>query len=986
MTMYMPRCFSWSVVMAVCLLGDSVVQAVPLERKLSFPGDALSPEHWEVRAGNKAAVVVKDGRLVLRSTPGRASEVIYSYYARRSEEARPVFGPFEAEAVIDDAAGAAVRFGLEGPGGWRLWLEYDPAAGMATVGGGTGRENKQVPLSQAGPGRVNLVWVADGGKLTAVIEDKAGSHPIASWQGEIPGIVSFFIERPAGSEDASVEVESLRIFPLAPREGMAEILPRPGVPLLPDAGLPSEILPQVGGEARGGYLWGRDEKALLLVRVSNLMDRAATFRLVQTVRDTSNTVVAGREETVMVGVGQDRVVEMPLYQERYGFYTVETRLLGEAGRVLGVPLYTDYGITAALPPGELSEDNPVGTHGYPFANLGVKWVRYWDNGRGMLWSGIEREKGRWNWKVADAYVTRTLAAGMRPLMVLGITPEWASLNPSYETYVGRGAYSPPAHMEDWATYCREAARRYKGRVNHFEIWNEPNNNDLSDEGFFFKGNVKQYLEMLRVAYRAVKEGNPDAIVLAPSATGHFFPFLRKLIELGGGDFFDVLSIHTYTTPFPPEIGYQFNGEKSYAERVERARAILREFGKDKPIWNTEVGFSYAPTIAGRRMNVQDVADEALPGIWPNWSTNWAFRPLDQRRAAAFAVRFFLLSEALHIEKTFYHHRMMARSDGSPYVLAPAVGWLSRLIDGAEFDREYDWGDQVKALGFQLKGGRYMVAYWRVEPETLTMNADGDAKIGQVDSAPLVGAAGQRGLGAVAGDTNTSQTYFATGAACPVGVSFGEPVEGYDFWGNEVKASARWKVGEDPHYVVFTERPAGLAPVVERGEPERLPSAVTAFAAEGRWVEAGPLDRMDSPSVKAVFPGAIPLALTDGTSEAGGRVASASEVVLGTFHLPTAGLPPGRGRLLLEVRSNDKPLPDYSYTYGIVRGNALEKLRPWPVIPVVEAMRGEGWSLMRGVMISAEQPAPTELTLACDSSDGRIFAAWWIPESNTNTAP
>lgn len=986
MSVPMPGRFSWSVVAAVFLLGGAAAQAVPLEQKVGFPGEALPTEHWEVRAGNKAAVVVRDGRLVLRSTPGRGAEAVYTYYARRSEEARPAFGPFEAEAVVDDAAGVAVRFGLEGPGGWRLWLECDPAAGTATVGGGTGQEKKQAPLVLAGPGRVKLRWVADGGKVTAVVEDQAGAHPIAAWQGEIPEIVSFFIERPAGSEEASVAVESLRISPLAPREGMAEVLPRPGTPLSPDAGIPREILPQVGGEARGGYLWSRDEKALLPVRVSNIMEREAAFRLVQTVRDTGNAVVAEREERVVVGAGQDRVVETPLYQDRYGFYTVETRLLDEAGRVLGAPLYTDYGITAALPPGELSAENPVGTHGYPFANLGVKWVRYWDNGGGMFWSGIEREKGRWDWSAADAYVSRTLAAGMRPLMVLGMTPEWASSDPSYGTYVGRGAFSPASHLEDWAVYCREAARRYKGRVDHFEIWNEPNNNALGDEGFFFKGNVKQYLEVLQVAYRAVKEGNPDAVVLAPSATGHFFPFLRRLMELGGGDFFDVLSIHTYTTPFPPEIGYQFNGEKSYEERVARARAILREFGKEKPIWNTEVGFSYAPTVAGRRMNAQDVADEALPGIWPNWSSSWAFRPLDERRAAAFAVRFFLLSEALHIEKTFYHHRLMERADGRPYVLAPAVGWLSRLIDGAEYDREYDWGGQVKALGFRLKGGRYMVACWRIERETLAMNAEADAKVGQVDSAPLVGAAGQRSLGAVAGAGNTGRPYFAPGEACPVAVRFGEPVGGYDFWGNAVKAARRWDLGEEPRYLVFADRPDALAAVVERGEPARLPSAVTPFAATGRWVAAGTVARMDSPSVKSVFPGAIPLALTAGRSEAGGRVASASEVVLGTFHLPMPGLPPGRGRLLLEVRSNDKPSPDYSYTYGILGGDTLERLRPWPVIPIVEAMRGDGWSLMRGAMISASLPAPTELTLACDRSEGRIFSAWWIPDTQPHTAP
>ncbi len=68
--MRMPTFFSWSLAVAALLLGEPAARAVPLEQKVGFPGDTLAPEHWEVRAGNKAAVVVKDGRLVLRSTPG----------------------------------------------------------------------------------------------------------------------------------------------------------------------------------------------------------------------------------------------------------------------------------------------------------------------------------------------------------------------------------------------------------------------------------------------------------------------------------------------------------------------------------------------------------------------------------------------------------------------------------------------------------------------------------------------------------------------------------------------------------------------------------------------------------------------------------------------------------------------------------------------------------------------------------------------------
>ncbi len=480
-----------------------------------------------------------------------------------------------------------------------------------------------------------------------------------------------------------------------------------------------------------------------------------------------------------------------------------------------------------------------------------------------------------------------------------------------------------------------------------------------------------------MAYKAVKKGNPDAKILAPSGTGHFFPFLEKLMELGGGDSFDILSIHTYAEPFPPEIGYQFNGEKDYAYRVQRSRSILKQYGAEKPVWNTEVGYGPAPTIAGRQMNSQDIVDEATPELWPNWSPGWSWRPTDGRRVAAFIARFYLISESLGVQKTFFHHRFMERPDTNPYIAAPAIGWLSQLLNGAKFDREYDWGKQIKSLGFKLADGRYMDALWRVENESLSMRDKKDAQLGTVESAPLVGAE-QKGITQTSSTISAGGSYFPEGRKVPTSLTLPSPVAGFDFWGNPLPESAKWDILEAPSYLIFASAPSQPPVSVNLGTPPMEPSAHEAFTETGKW-ESNITERKASPeSIPAFYPSATPISFAHATAEDGGKVLSAGEASIGTITLVTSRLPREEGRLLIQVRSNDKLSPNYSFGYSIVQDGKPQAMHPWPIFAPAEIMKGQGWSVMRGTMISEPFVPSEEITIRCDRGSGRLYTAWWIP--------
>ncbi|MDR1280651.1 MAG: hypothetical protein LBK99_07485 [Opitutaceae bacterium] len=61
------------------------------------------------------------------------------------------------------------------------------------------------------------------------------------------------------------------------------------------------------------------------------------------------------------------------------------------------------------------------------------------------------------------------------------------------------------------------------------------------------------------------------------------------------------------------------------------------------------------------------------------------------------------------------------------------------------------------------------------------------------------------------------------------------------------------------------------------------------------------------------------------------------------------------------------------------GGVTEMLIPWAALPAREVMRGKGWSVMRGA-VASEPFAPGEaLIIESSQAEGRIYAAWWLPE-------
>lgn len=215
-----------------------------------------------------------------------------------------------------------------------------------------------------------------------------------------------------------------------------------------------------------------------------------------------------------------------------------------------------WGITAHVPSGADFEH---------IDELGARWVRIDFN-----WSDIEHSrKGSYSWGSHDAAVDEALSRGLRVFGTIAYTPRWARS--------GGGHNEPPLRSSDWQDFVYACVSRYRGRVSHWGMWNEPN---LPE---FWTGTMREYVyDILIPGARAVRAADPGALVLGPelSCRNRIYT-LESLAYIlsNAGDYIDIVTQHAY-------------GEavSVFFFLDEQVLPVLNEFAPGKELWLTETGF------------------------------------------------------------------------------------------------------------------------------------------------------------------------------------------------------------------------------------------------------------------------------------------------------------------------------------------------------------------------------------------------------------
>lgn len=238
-------------------------------------------------------------------------------------------------------------------------------------------------------------------------------------------------------------------------------------------------------------------------------------------------------------------------------------------------------------------------------DINFNWVK-----QGFSWREIEGAgKGAFNWDNSDRIMDQIDAHGLNVIARISTQPEWAGGN-----YPELG---PPDNYQDFADYLTALATRYKGRIDAYQIWNEPN---LAREWGNRPPNPAEYTELLRVAYQAIKAVDPNAWVitagLAPTSRYDDVAmpdtvFVQGLYDAGAAPYFDALGVHGAGFKVAPETDPNVvandpvlnNGDPSppemkriYAFRhIEDVRAVMEKNGDfDKRVVVLEFGWTVDP--------------------------------------------------------------------------------------------------------------------------------------------------------------------------------------------------------------------------------------------------------------------------------------------------------------------------------------------------------------------------------------------------------
>lgn len=167
---------------------------------------------------------------------------------------------------------------------------------------------------------------------------------------------------------------------------------------------------------------------------------------------------------------------------------------------------------------------------------------------------------------------------------------------------------PPDSVDEFTRYVEATVKHYRGRIQHWEIWNEPNHPfywDAPEDG------LARYCQLLKASYAAVKSVDPSALVLNGGLARPVVEGVQNLYRQGVKNSFDLLSIHTFIDPLSK------NPEQEFDELVIGIQKEMASHGdKDKKIWITEMGCPGVPDAKNREQWFQgEGMSEAQQAEW-----------------------------------------------------------------------------------------------------------------------------------------------------------------------------------------------------------------------------------------------------------------------------------------------------------------------------------------------------------------------------------
>ncbi len=231
------------------------------------------------------------------------------------------------------------------------------------------------------------------------------------------------------------------------------------------------------------------------------------------------------------------------------------------------------------------------------------------------WRHVEPADNQWNFARSDSAFLH--AFDITPIGTLysmmgndtvGMQTPWLACSNPFNCY-----WDPAGDSIYAKDYVFEVINRYKHVTQYWEVCNEIEP-VLPPAGL---PTLQAKRNFLMHNYRWIKTADPEAKVILPGLLGtcctypmsNSFSWLRGLLSLGGGSFFDIMNYHDY------------NAWWTLPAHYDSVQTILQQYGLQKPIWITEtsVSSSNVSPITPRYAS----ADEQAADVWRRLCLLWA---------------------------------------------------------------------------------------------------------------------------------------------------------------------------------------------------------------------------------------------------------------------------------------------------------------------------------------------------------------------------
>ncbi|MBK8795326.1 MAG: cellulase family glycosylhydrolase [Anaerolineales bacterium] len=244
------------------------------------------------------------------------------------------------------------------------------------------------------------------------------------------------------------------------------------------------------------------------------------------------------------------------------------------------------------------------------ADAGYHWLRQefpWEDieihGKGDF-EDRRHEPARSAWEKYDQIVAAAEASGMELIVRLSNPPGWTRSQGEGENNVD--TFAPPDNVQDFADFVSAVVSRYKGRIQYYQLWNEPN---IYPEWGSYAIDPEGYVALLKAGAEAARAADPEVVIIAgalastinlqpadapPGNSLNDLLYLQRMYDAGAAPYFDIMAMQGYGLYSGPTDD-RLHPRVINISRHQFVRDLMVANGDaHKPIWIAEMNWNAAP--------------------------------------------------------------------------------------------------------------------------------------------------------------------------------------------------------------------------------------------------------------------------------------------------------------------------------------------------------------------------------------------------------